>query len=48
MVPVEQAGGLCVVRGALRLLNVFAGSRSERVLFFTSGEIVTTLRVRDS
>ena len=39
----EQADGLCVVRGALRLLNVFAGSRNERVLFFTFGEIGTTL-----
>ena len=46
MVPAEQADGLCVVRGALRLLNVFAGSRNERVLFFTFGEIGTTLRVR--
>ena len=48
MVHVEQADGLCVVRGALRLLHVFAGSQNERVLFFTFGEIGTTLLVRDS
>ncbi len=48
MIPVEQADELCVVRGALRLLNVFAGSRNERVLFFSFGEIGTTvLLVRD-
>ena len=48
MVSVEQADGLCVVRVALRLLNVFAGSRYERVLFFTFGEIGTTLCVRST
>ncbi len=42
MVLVEQADGLCVVRGALRLLNLFAGSRNVRVVFFTFGEIGAT------
>ncbi len=44
----DQADGLREFLGALGLLNVFADSGNERVLFFTFGEIVATLLVRDS
>jgi hypothetical protein len=48
MVPVEQADGLREFLGALRLLIFFAVCQSKRVLFFTFGEIGTTLLVRDN
>ena len=44
----DQADRLFAVSGMLRLLNVFADSRNDRVLFFTFREIVATLLVRDS
>ncbi len=42
----DQADGLCVLIGAVRLINGFPVSWNKRVMFFTFDEIGATLRVR--